>query len=359
MIKNSTKILFCCVAIGIVVLLIVFFRTNIKNSISRPASKKDKVTIGFCMDSLVIERWSKDRDIFVAKAKELGADVIVQKANNDTQEQIQQIRYLIDQNVDVLVIVPHDSDSLGEVVNLAKKKGIKVISYDRLIKNAGVDLYISFDNSKVGQLMAESLVKKAPEGNYIIINGGKEDYNTHFVNESFKNVLKPYIACGKIKIIDEVWSSGWKEEEAYNCVEKALSNGIKIDGIMGGNDRLAEAAIQALAEIRLAGEITVVGQDASLSGCQRVVEGTQYMTVYKPIQVLAQKAAEYAVELGKGNKINTNDKIFDGTYFIPFQVEEPIAVYKDNMIDTVIKDNFHNMEDIYINIPKSEWPKLK
>lgn len=347
-------------AIALVILSIFLVFPKVRGRINHVNTEHEgRIKIGLSMDSLVIERWETDCNIFVAKAKELGADVIVQTANNDTEDQINQIKYLIDQNVDVLVIVPHDSDALDSVVNTAKKKGIKIIAYDRLIKKAGVDLYISFDNEKVGQLMGEALKSKVPKGNYLVINGGREDYNTHFVNEGFKKVIAPEIDKGNIRIVDEVWSISWMEEDAYNCVENALTKGIKIDAIMAGDDRLAEAAIQALAERRLAGSVFVVGQDADLGGCQRVVEGTQLMTVYKPLRIIAEKAAEYAVRLAKNESIETNTKIFDGKQYVPFQMENPIAVYRNNMVDTIIKDNFHSMEDVYRNIPKDQWPAPK
>lgn len=356
--KNKIKISIWSASLiaGIIILIVITYMKVMGGIYTN--SKKRPVKIGFSMDSLVVERWESDRDLFTAKAKELGADVIVENANNDSEEQVKQIKYLMNQNIDVLVVIPHDAEYLSQVVSAAKKKGIKVIAYDRLVKRAGVDLYISFDNSKVGELMAKSLYDKVPKGNYIIINGDKDDYNTHFVSESFKKVLEPHIKNGDIKIIDEVWSPSWKEDEAYKCIDDEIAGGHKIDAIMCGNDRLAEAAIQKLSEWRLAGKTYVVGQDAALSSCQKIVEGTQLMTVYKPIKILAEEAAGYAVKLGKGEKIKANSKIYDGKRNIPFQIEAPVAVYKSNMMD-VIKDNFHSMEDVYRNVPKDEWPKVK
>ena len=355
---NKNKILIWSVIPVIFIIVFIYLKPERLMRSIYTGNRNRPVKIGFSMDSLVVERWESDRDLFLAKAKQLGADVIVENANNNSEEQVKQIKYLINQNIDVLVVIPHDSDYVSSAVIAAKKKGIKVIAYDRLVKKAGVDLYISFDNSKVGELMAKALYDKAPKGNYLIINGGKEDYNTHFVNDGFKKALEPYTSRGDINIINEVWAASWKEDEAYKCVEDAINKGQKIDGIMAGNDRLAEAAIQALSEWRLAGKTYVVGQDAALSGCQKVVEGTQLMTVYKPVKLLAEKSAEYAVKLGRGEKIKANSKLYDGKQNVPFQVEDPVAIYKSNMTD-VIKDNFHSIEDIYRNVPKSDWPQVK
>lgn len=148
----------------IVLLLIIicisvfsFYKINLK-----PDGKKvvNRVKVGLSMDSLVVERWQTDRDIFMAKVKELGGEVIVQDAGNDSNEQINQIKYLIGQDINVLVILPNDSDALAPVVAVAKKKGIKVICYDRIIRKGGADLYITFDNERVGELMGEAISKK-------------------------------------------------------------------------------------------------------------------------------------------------------------------------------------------------------
>lgn len=327
----------------------------------RPVKNEDddKIKIGFSMDTLLVERWQRDRDIFVAKANELGAEVIVQNANNNSSEQTEQVKYLLKQDIDILVIIPHDADEAAVPVEMAKKAGIKVISYDRLVRNSNVDMYISFDNVKVGRIMAEHLVKKVPSGNYVIINGAKSDNNTSMFNKGYKSVLNEYIDRGDIRIIKEIWAKDWRQEEAFRCIEELLQAGKQIDAVIAGNDLLAEAVIEALAERRLAGRVTVVGHDAELAGCQRVVEGTQLMTVYKPIHDLAQAAAELAIKMARGEQAKANSIIYDGKYNVPYYMLEPIAVTKDNMMDTVIQDGFHRLEDVYRNVPKSQWPVKK
>jgi D-xylose transport system substrate-binding protein len=345
--------------IGLLVALCIIFITSfsVLNKNKENIKSNKKITIGLSLDSLVVERWQRDRDVFMAKVKELGADIIVQNSGDDSDEQINQIKYLISQKVDVLVIVPNNSDALDSVVNIAKKKGIKVICYDRIIRRGGTDLYVSLDNERVGELMAEALVKKVPKGNYIIINGNDKDYNVVSFNQGYKTILNPKVKNGDINIIKEVWAEGWKEEDAYKAVEDALASGIKIDGIIAANDSLAEAAIQALAEHRLAGKVAVVGGDADLAGCQEVVEGLQLMTVYKPIVQLSQDAAEAAVKMAKGEKINATGMVNDGLKNIPIIVETSTAVNKDNMVDVVVKNDFHSIADIYRNVPQSLWPK--
>ncbi|MDF2656010.1 MAG: xylF [Bacillota bacterium] len=319
-------------------------------------AEEDKIVIGFSMDTLVHERWLRDRDIFVAKAKELGAEVILQIANSDRQEQEKQVQYLLDQGIDVLVLVPHDAVSAAGMVKKAKDKGIKVISYDRLVKNANVDLYLSFDNIKVGELMGEAAIEKRPQGNYLLLNGSESDNNSAMFREGYMQMLDPGIQDGSIKIVGETWIKDWLYENALAYMEEVMDQKPQIDAIIAGNDTLAGAAVHVLTEKRLAGKVIVVGHDADLDGCQRVVEGTQSATVYKPIDIEATKGAEFAVAMARGRSVEANATINDGRYDVPYYKIEPLLVTKDNMMTTIIKDKFHSMEDVYMNVPKTDWP---
>lgn len=348
-------------------LMVLMMTAAVLSGCSQPAEKKadtgtpekDKIVIGFCMDTLVHERWLRDRDIFVAKAKELGADVILQIAYSDSREQARQVDYLLDQGIDVLVIVPHDSVSAASMVKKAKDHNVKVISYDRLVKNADADLYISFDNIKVGELMGQAAMSQKPAGNYYLLNGSESDNNSSMFREGCMKVLGQSVTDGSIKIVGETWVKDWLYENALSDMQEVLKSDEKIDAIIAGNDTLASAAIHVLTEKRLAGSVTVVGHDADLDGCQRVVEGTQYATIYKPIDIEATKGAEFAVAMAKGEPVVANDTIDDGRYTIPYYKIEPVLVTKENMMDTVIKDQFHRMEDVYMNIPKDQWPAQK
>ena len=313
----------------------------------------ENIRIGFSFDSFVIERWQKDRDIFVSTAKEYGAEVNVQNANGDLEEQISQIEYLIEKQVDVIVIVGIDSDGLSDVVTKAKSKGIKVIAYDRLIKNANVDLYISFDNEQVGTLMGEALAaEELPNKKVLMLAGPTSDHNVSQIETGFRNVMD----ANGIEIVDVMYADGWKAELASEYVNNHISRMEHIDAIMCGNDMLATNVIRTLAENRLAGKIKIVGQDADLEACQRIVEGTQVMTVYKPVEKLAQKAAEYACQMALSTPVSQNLEngkyrtIFDGTYDVPCVVLEPISVNADNMKEVIIDSGFHFEEDVYLNV---------
>ena len=165
------------------------------------AGHAKEVKIGMAIDDLRLERWQKDRDIFVKKAESLGANVFVQSANGNEETQMSQIENMINRGVDVLVIIPYNGQVLSNVVKEAKQEGIKVLAYDRMINNADIDYYISFDNEKVGELQAQSLIDKVPQGNYFLMGGSPVDNNAKLFREGQMKVLKPYIDNGKIKVV--------------------------------------------------------------------------------------------------------------------------------------------------------------
>ena len=309
--------------------------------------KEDMIQIGMCFDSFVIERWQRDRDVFVSTAQSLGAKVDVQNANGDVNEQIAQIRYFIKQGVDVIAIIAIDNGKLSEVVKEARKAGIKVLAYDRQISNAGADLYISFDNEKVGELMAQGLAGQLPNGGSILMMcGSSTDKNVEAVQNGFEKVAKEK----NLEIKDVMYASGWKPEEVYTYLSANYRYLNDVDAIMCGNDSLSGQAVKYLAERRMAGEILVSGQDADLDACQRIVEGTQLMTVYKPVEKLARVAAESAVALAKGEEIDTQEVISDGTYEIPYIALEPITVNQENLDQVIIDSGYHLKEDVYLNV---------
>lgn len=306
--------------------------------------------IGFSLDSLVVERWRRDVDIFTRSARELGADVLLRVADQDHAVQERQIRELVDAGIQVLVVVPNDADRLSSVISEVRGRGIRVLSYDRLVRNARVDLYVSFDNEKVGTLMAESVAQAVPSGGYVVINGARSDNNARMLNAGIHGVLDPLVASGEIRIVGEIWPESWTSDEVKPALEKIIEIDRRIDAVIAGNDMLAEAALSVLSENRLMENVKVSGQDAELAACQRIAEGSQYATVYKPIERLALKAAGYAVMLARGEEVQTDAVINDGRYDVPYVRLEPILVTRDVLDATVIKDGFHAGADVYRNV---------
>lgn len=341
------------IVIGLIAVsaLTIFFNNNYIGQEDKPVTRnyeKDaKPMIGFSVDGMVIERWQKDINILKTKAEELGFEVDVTNAYEDAEKQSEQIKTLVDEGAVAIFILPYDKDALTEEVEYAKDHGVLVISYDRLIANAPVDAYVSFDNVAVGELMATALIKDKPKGNYVIVNGSPTDNNAYMFNQGFYNILTPYIEAGDIKIIGEVWSENWREEYGIEQVRELLDAGETIDAVIGANDRLAEGVIGVLSEYGLIGSVSVVGHDADVSACQKIVEGKQLMTVYKPIKNLAEGAAELVYNWLNGEIDEADEFISNGSDEIPYYKFDVIAVDADNMRETVIKDLFHREEDVY------------
>ena len=342
--------------LSLLIILCLFVLTGCKErKTSQAAERKEQdnvVRIGITFDSFVIERWQRDRDVFVSAAQELGAEVNVQNANGDMEEQIAQIDYFIEKKMDVIVVVmvASDADPAGLVnaVQRAGRAGILVVAYDRLILNAGVDLYISFDNEEVGRLMGEHMSEHLGEGGDVLqICGPMADYNVPQVMTGFDKALKG----SGLKIAFTEYAEGWLGETGFSVTGSYLAAREAPKGIMCGNDSIAGHAIRALSERRLAGKICVVGQDADLDACQRIVEGTQCMTVYKPVERLARRAAEMCAALAEGKETAVSETINDGTFDVPYDRLEPVAVTKENM-DEVITGKYHEEGDIYLNVSR-------
>lgn len=346
-----------CLLFIVPAVLVVLLQVGCSPRHETSAAPKTRPLIGFSMDTLKEERWYRDKTSFEGEIEKQNADVLVSIDYDNSEKQLQQVKQMVSQGIDVLVMIPHDANSAASAVSYAKQHGVKVISYDRLVRNAGADLYISFDNEKVGRLQASAITQKVGKGNYVIINGPASDYNTVMINKGIMSVLDPYLNSGTIKIAKQVEAYDWMADEAHACILSLRNEGVKMNAVIAENDALAGGAIDALSECQMIPVVPVVGMDADLAACQRVVEGQQYMTVYKPIHTLATTAAEIAVKMAKKENIGTTDQINDGTKNIPYIKIEPIAVFKDNMVSTVIKDGFHTMEEVYMNVPKGQWPQ--
>ena len=346
--KRKPRLIFP-ILLCLILLLSACSSTDSKNHTMQPL-KEEKIQIGMSFDSFVIERWQRDRDVFVSTAKELGAEVNVQNANGDLAEQLKQIDYFIEKEMDVIVIICVDSDGLQSSVNKAKEKGIKVIAYDRLIKDSNIDLYISFDNARVGGMMADALIdRKLAGGSVLMLGGPLTDNNVPLVETEFRRIMQE----NDVTILDSVHADGWLAELAAEYVYTHMEVVREADAIMCGNDNIASHVVPALAEKRLAGKVLVTGQDADLEACQRIVEGTQLMTVYKPVERLAQRAAECAVALAQDREITGTDvtMLSSGNYTVPYIGLEPVSVTKENINDTIINSGFHLKEDVYLNVP--------
>lgn len=306
------------------------------------------VRIGFSMDTLKEERWQRDKQLVEQRAKEVGASLDVQVANGDDAVQTKQADNMLTKGVDVLIVAPHNGEIAASIVEAAHRQGVPVISYDRLIRNADVDLYISHQVERMGEMQADYALKHVPKGNYLLIGGSPTDYNAILLRKGQMTILKPAVDRGDVKVISDQFAREWKAEEALRLTEDALTRtGNKIDAVVASNDGTAGGAISALEAAGLAGKVLVTGQDAQKDAIQRIVKGTQTMTVYKPIQPLAYGAVDAAIKLAKHEPVDAPTKINNGKKDVPAILLEPIVVDKSNVDATVIKDGYHKREDIY------------
>lgn len=309
------------------------------------------------MDSLKIERWQTDLDIFQKRAQELGAEVLVENAESDDELQLQQSQKLLDSGVRVLVLIAHDADKAARIVDAAKARHVPVLCYDRLVSNSEVNLLVGSNAEVIGELQASTLARLAPRGNYVLIGGSPADSNAIVIREGQMRVLKPLVDRGDIKIVGNSWAKDWNPTEAYTLMSQAIqfTKG-DIAAVVASNDGTAGGAVQALQDHNLAGKVPVSGLDADLAAIIRILDGTQTMTVYRPLGLEARLAAEAAVDLAADRPVKNSVSISNGTKTVQAILVSPVVVTKENVKHTVIKDGFQNLETIQKSLPKDKWP---
>jgi D-xylose transport system substrate-binding protein len=334
-------------ALGFVALLSMGCGGSSSPTSGTGSARPTRLTIGFLMDN-THERWRRDKELMGERAHTLEIAIITEAADGDQAKQAQLADKMIGEGIRALVLVPHDAEAAATIVEKAAAQKVPVISYDRLVRNADVAMYVSFDNTKVGEMQAQYLLDKAPTGNFLLIGGAPTDNNAKEIREGQMKVLKPAVAAGKIKIVGDGWAQNWSADEAQKQTEAALKKtGNKLAAIVASNDLLAGGAIKALEGAKLAGKVLVSGQDAELDACKRIVAGTQSMTVYKPLAALARMAVNNAVHLAKGDAVDAVSTVNNGKKDVPARLLDPIAVDKSNMDGLLINDNYHSREEIY------------
>jgi D-xylose transport system substrate-binding protein len=261
-------------------------------------------------------------------------DAIISNAEGDKSTQQQQAEQDITNGAKVLLLVNLDSGSGAAIAANAKSRGVKVIDYDRLTLNGDSDYYVSFDNTQVGKLQGQGLVKCLGNLNgqsIAELNGSPTDNNATLFKNGYDSVLNPLYKAGKLKKVADQSVPDWDNQQALTIFEQMLQKtNNKIQGVDAANDGLANAVISAVKARKLK-PIPVTGQDATLEGLQNIVAGDQCMTVYKAIQKEADAAAKIAIALLKGQTPTTTDKINNGKKTIPAQFETPVPVTKDNI----------------------------
>lgn len=328
--------------------LLVFLTAMGSSSLREKRDGPVRIGISLVTDSFVVERWKGEIETMISEAENRGAQVSYQIAPGGAHEQIRQIERLIDEKVDVIIVIPEDKTVLSRALKKAARRSIPVLAYDRPVADASIAGYISFDNVEVGRLMAQAMVAQVPRGNYLIINGSERDNNSFEIHRGIYEVLDAHSRSGEVCVKGEFWLKEWSFDEAMIRIESFLDRDSDIDGILAPNDLVAEAAIRIIAEKRLTGKISVVGQDADILACQRIVEGTQLMTVYKPFSKLAKRAVHIALSMAEGNTPSPENYLaLSNGEMIPYYMEQPVPVYLEQIEAIIIGSGLHKRDDVY------------
>ena len=304
--------------------------------------------IGILIHSYENERWIKDKDYLVENLTRMGAEVLLEVADNDQQKQIAQAQNMINNGAKVLIVIPIDQDEAAKIVELAHEKDVKVIAYDRLINDCPLDYYVSTNSVITGEIQAKYLLSLQPKGNYALIGGSSIDNNSLRLFLGQMNVLQPLMETGDIKLVYSEFGEEWTREDGYRqakIIMEKYSEGLT--GIICGNDNQALGAMTALKEAGLEGKILLAGQDAELENIRAIKNGLQTCTVLKPLKETALATAELAWDVAKNKTIDTQFTTeSNGKVLVKSLLINASIVNKDNIETSVIASGFHNAAEI-------------
>jgi D-xylose transport system substrate-binding protein len=319
--------------------------------------------VAFLLPENVTPRWEgSDKPTFVNALKKLvpGVKVDVLNALNNPATQLQQAEAELAKGAEVLVVAAIDQKAFAVAVKKAKAQGVPVIAYDRLIKNAPLAYYVSFDSVAVGKAEAAWMASHTPKGaRLVIINGSPTDDNAHLVNKGIHSVLDPLFKSGaKVKVAEQ-WTPGWEPPTAQREMEQILTktnNGV--DGVVSANDGMAGGITAALKAQGLAGKVKTTGQDASLQGVQNVILGNQGVTVFKDFRLQAPAAAKIAASVINDTKPGIiNATVSNGQVKVPSVMLKVVPVSQGNVRLLVtngwIKSQFGGLAKVCKGLPKT------
>jgi D-xylose transport system substrate-binding protein len=315
-----------------------------------------QAVVGVSWSNFQEERWKTDEAAIKAELSKLGAKYVSADAGGSPEKQIADVDGLITKGATVLIILAMDKDAILPALAKAKAKNLQVVAYDRLIEQPGV-FYITFDNKEVGREQARGVFKVRPKGNYVFIKGSPTDPNANFLREGQGEVLADAIKKGDIRIVGEEYTDGWKPENAQKNMEQILTkNGGKVDAVVASNDGTAGGVIAALSARGIKG-VPVSGQDGDHAALNRVALGTQTVSVWKDARVLGREAADAAVALASGKKVDGAVTWADGEKKVALQSKflKPVSITKDNL-DVVIKAGWIGKDEVCKGTAKESAP---
>ncbi len=307
-----------------------------------------KVKIGLSLDHTRAPFFQKLKDA----VEDNRADLLVMDANDDPMAQEAQVKTLVQQGIQVLVLFPCDPLKAAPLVATAHQAGIQVISLERLIPGSDLDYLITFNQEKAGELQAKALVKKAPQGHYVLLGGDHENSDSKKIQDGQMKVLLPVINQGDIKLVASRQGSTSKASKELESILNHEGN--KVDAVLASDSEITEGAILALEKAKLSGKVLVAGTGDDVLTCRRILLGTQTMTVYHPPQKLAEETAYLAAKLAR--KATEFDcqfvEVTNGAKTVKAVLLTPIAVDAINLDSTIIKDKVQKAEEIYKGLGK-------
>jgi D-xylose transport system substrate-binding protein len=327
------------------------------------APTKEAPTIALFLPESKTTRYEAfDRPLFEAKVKALCSDckLIYSNADQDAAKQQQQVEAALAQGADVLVLDAVDASAAAALVNQAAQKHVPVIAYDRLISGITYEYYVSFNNVRVGEMQGQALLDAlnakgtTNKGKIVMINGAPTDPSSADYKTGAHKILD-----GKVQIGREFDTPDWSPDKAQQQMEQAITalGRDNIVGVLSANDGMAGGAIAAMKRAGYAALPPITGQDAELAAVQRILTGEQYMTIYLDIRTEAEKSAELAVALAKGEHPAATTKVNNGSADIPAFLLDPIAVTADKIKDTIVKDGFYKPAEICVGAAASACTK--
>lgn len=317
------------------------------------APADEKIVVGVSLPTQREERWVRDKEAMEALAAQEGIELLVQVADADQAQQVQQVENLLTQGIDVLILAPHDASASAELVKKANDEGVPVISYDRLVTSSNeLNYYLSFDNERVGQLQGQYFVENVAKGNIMLFAGAPTDNNALLFFKGAMSVLQAKIDSGDYTVIggdtfEQVATDNWVPANAQNRAANVLTAnaGAEIAGVLAPNDGTAGGIIEAFKAANLTLPV-ITGQDSEVAAAKRIMAGEQSMTIFKDTRLLANAAITTAIKLAKNEAVETNGEVDNGVKQVPSILLEPQIVTKDNLEELLVNGGYIKADDL-------------
>lgn len=327
--------------------------TAAAEAVTEAAPADEKIVVGVSLPTQREERWVRDKEAMEALAAQEGIELLVQVADADQAQQVQQVENLLTQGIDVLILAPHDASASAELVKKANDEGVPVISYDRLVTSSNeLNYYLSFDNERVGQLQGQYFVENVAKGNIMLFAGAPTDNNALLFFKGAMSVLQAKIDSGDYTVIggdtfEQVATDNWVPANAQNRAANVLTAnaGAEIAGVLAPNDGTAGGIIEAFKAANLKLPV-ITGQDSEVAAAKRIMGGEQSMTIFKDTRLLANAAISTAIKLAKNEAVETNGEVDNGSKQVPSILLEPQIVTKDNLEELLVNGGYIKAEDL-------------